>query len=576
MGRIKPIMTNTEFARRSRFEKEVEDPNGLEKILAAGFLLLLLGLRFYFASRFRIESDETQHLHVVWGWVHGFVPYRDFFDNHTPLFHLLYAPVLALLGERADIVWWMRLSVFPLWALILWLVYKLGSDLHGKRVGMWAAVLAGAHTKTFFYSLEFRADDLWTALWVSTFLLLVGGELTKRRAFWGGVLLGMTFCTSLKTVLLAGSLALSAGCYLALVWKSGRRLDTRLIAGRVGVILSGALLVPALILSYFAIRGALPSMYYCIIQHNLAPDLYSPSKRGLRRYILLLVLAVIVPLAYYLFRDREGNLRRGPILVFFTTAFYFFLLRNYWPMQTHQDYLPFVPMMMLAVSPWIMALGQRLGKVTHVGRTFTILLPVVASVFYLLHYRALADDPGHLPTRLARSLSLVLKLTEPSDYVFDKKGETVYRQRPYYFCFEEITYHRFAKGLLQDDIAEHLVRTRTPLVKRFRMPPKGRAFVDNNYLDIGYDFSVLGKLLQPLPSAGNTFEFQVIVPEKYVFLDRKGIVNGELDGVPVVGPQSMNAGPHRFTSANHSGTLGLVWARAYQRGFLPAAFANEK
>ncbi len=562
--------------RESPFVGLDRDPNWLEKILAAGFLLLLLWLRFHFASRFRIESDETQHLHVVWGWVHGFVPYRDFFDNHTPFFHLLYAPVLALLGERAEIVWWMRLSVFPLWAFILWLVYKLGSDLHGRRVGMWAAVLAGAHTKTFFYSLEFRADDLWAALWMLTFLLLVGGELIIRRAFLGGVLLGMTFCTSLKTVLLAGSLALSATCYLALIWKSGGRIKTRACVCRLCAILGGALIVPALILSYFALRGALPSMYYCIIQHNLAPGLYSPPKQGARRLVLLAVMVVIVPCAYYFFQDRDGNPRRGPLLVFFTTVFYFFLLRNYWPMQTHQDYLPFVPMLMLAVCPWIIALGQRLQHIPRLGRAFTLLLPVFASVFYLLHYRLFPNVPEHSPKNVAKSLSLVLKLTEPSDYVFDAKGETVYRQRPYYFCFENITRYRFAKGLLQDDIAEHLVRTRTPLVKRFNMPPNGRAFVDNNYLDIGDSFSVLGKLIRPLPSAGNTFEFEVTVPEKYVILDRKGIVNGELDGVPVAGPQEITTGPHRFTATNSAGTLELVWARAYQKGILPVAFANEK
>src|SRR5882762_333097 len=46
-----------------------------------------------------IGSDEPQHAHVAWAWVHGLVQYRDVFDNHTPLFHLVSAPLVALIGD---------------------------------------------------------------------------------------------------------------------------------------------------------------------------------------------------------------------------------------------------------------------------------------------------------------------------------------------------------------------------------------------------------------------------------------------------------------------------------------------
>ena len=45
---------------------------------------------------YQFDSDEPQHLHVIWGWVHGFVQYRDLFDNHMPLFQIVLAPVVAL------------------------------------------------------------------------------------------------------------------------------------------------------------------------------------------------------------------------------------------------------------------------------------------------------------------------------------------------------------------------------------------------------------------------------------------------------------------------------------------------
>jgi hypothetical protein len=47
---------------------------------------------------YRFNSDEPQHLHVIWAWTHGMVQYRDVFDNHMPLFQIMCAPILGMLG----------------------------------------------------------------------------------------------------------------------------------------------------------------------------------------------------------------------------------------------------------------------------------------------------------------------------------------------------------------------------------------------------------------------------------------------------------------------------------------------
>src|SRR4029453_6168695 len=58
---------------------------------------------------FRANPGEPQHLPVVWAWTQGLLPYRDVFDNHMPLFHVLSIPAFLALGERPDAVLWMRL-----------------------------------------------------------------------------------------------------------------------------------------------------------------------------------------------------------------------------------------------------------------------------------------------------------------------------------------------------------------------------------------------------------------------------------------------------------------------------------
>ena len=162
-------------------------------------LVVLLALRIWMALTLRVNSDETQHLHIVWCWTQGLLPYRDVFDNHAPLFHILYAPLLAAFGERADIVPLMRLAVIPWFALTLWLTWRLGTVLFNRHIG-WIAVVITALQPTFFTrSVEFRPDDAWAAAWMATLLVAVSGPPTPQRALRCGLLAGLALAFSIKS-----------------------------------------------------------------------------------------------------------------------------------------------------------------------------------------------------------------------------------------------------------------------------------------------------------------------------------------------------------------------------------------
>ena len=92
----------------------------LEFVLAAVLFTLLVALSIANVLHRNFNSDEPQHAHVIWGWTHGLVQYRDLFDNHMPLFHLLFAPLFALIGERATILFWMRFLLLPAYFVAAW------------------------------------------------------------------------------------------------------------------------------------------------------------------------------------------------------------------------------------------------------------------------------------------------------------------------------------------------------------------------------------------------------------------------------------------------------------------------
>src|SRR5262245_8434288 len=98
-------------------------------IVLAAATVVLRAIVFY---RYRFDSDEPQHLHVTWGWSAGLLQYRDFFDNHAPLFHMMTAPILTLVGERPDVLLYMRGPMLVLFAIVVWTTYVLGTRLYSK------------------------------------------------------------------------------------------------------------------------------------------------------------------------------------------------------------------------------------------------------------------------------------------------------------------------------------------------------------------------------------------------------------------------------------------------------------
>ena len=63
---------------------------------------------------------------MAWGWATGLLPYRDFFDNHAPFFHIATAPILRAVGEREDVLLFMRAPMLVLFAVMIWATWVLG------------------------------------------------------------------------------------------------------------------------------------------------------------------------------------------------------------------------------------------------------------------------------------------------------------------------------------------------------------------------------------------------------------------------------------------------------------------
>ena len=503
----------------------------------AAATLVLRALAFF---RYRFDADEQQHLHVAWGWTAGMVQYRDYFDNHAPLFHLLTAPLLALCGERPTVLLWMRLPMLVLFAGVVWGTYVLARRLYDERVAAWAAVLLALFPPFFLKSLEFRTDNLWTAIWIAVLVVLIGGELTRRRTFCVGLLLGCAMGTSLKTTLLLLTL-LIAGVITEVLVNRRRRFAVVLPA------LAGLVIVPLALALFFAASHAWDALVYCTLTFN---ENLALTRRNLwiARAIFPFTFAALLWVSW---RERASS---APWRYFFAVAMgvYTVTLAGFWILISPRDFLPLMPLAAIFAA-------AALTRVANPVRALAIV--AVACVASLWYY---ADHFENKTAWHTTMMDQALRLSHPGEMVMDLKGETIFRERPFYYAFETITRAQIAKGILRDTVPEDVIRTRTYVAQADgpMWPPRARAFLSENFVNLGR----LRTAGQWLADDGS---FTITSPGRDVVLSEAGIARGALDGSPQLGARDLAAGTHRFARTNHGESLCVIWAPAFERGHSP-------
>ena len=460
--------------------------------------LLLRAIAFF---NYRFDSDEQQHLHVAWGWTAGLVQYRDVFDNHLPLFHLLTAPFVALLGERADILLWMRIPMLALFALVIWATYTIADD---ARVGAWAVVLLSLFPPFFLKSLEFRNDNLWTALW----MLAIVGVMRRWRPFVIGLLLGGAFAASIKTVVLLIAFVIAV--------RKQKWLE----------MLAGFAVVPAILAIYFASVGALDELLYCNVAFNAY---FAQTRKGL--WILQLLFPLLVGATILLAR----RFRLGFFAVII--AVYAITLPPLGVPISPRDFLPLMPLAAILTARTITRL-----------RTYAIIATVfIAALFYY------ADRFERNTDWHTTMMNQALRLSRPGERIMDVKGETIFRHRPFYYVFENLTRAQMSRGIIRDTVAEDVIRTRTHVAQADgpMWPPRARAFLSENFLDMGR-LRASGQWLR------DDGTFTIAVPGEYMIVTERGIVSPA---------REYAAGTYRFPVRNEQ--TAVVWAPAIRRGHSP-------
>lgn len=227
-------------------------------------------LEFYRASRWIAE---------------GLVPFRDFWEHHTPLAWFVYAPFTRLTDSPgANAILAMRWVQVPVWIAVFWLanLWMRGAGL--SRFARWSAIaLAVSSSLLMTSAVEFRLDPLACAFYMAGLVLWQRG--TPRALFGAGAMFCLTGLTNMR---LGPLLVLTV---LLLCVTRERKWGVNL---RAAWIAAGGLAALALALLYFVGTDSLTVLYERVITDNYVGDKYGEEFQGAFLHRLLVPFGIRV------------------------------------------------------------------------------------------------------------------------------------------------------------------------------------------------------------------------------------------------------------------------------------------
>lgn len=500
------------------------------------------------------ENDELQHLHVVWSWTRGLTQYKDIFDNHTPLYHLVTAGLVSLLGLKAspDFVTQARLLSLPVFAATLAVAYRLLKNAFSlePEEALTAACLLGLTSP--FLAFGARPEPLWIFFFFSSLLVLSREKLGLKEGFYAGLINGAGAMVSMKTLVLllpAQLLALVASGLL----RKERRVGYKFLSG----LAAGLPAVPLLVAAYFNSRDAFKELVYYTISYNTSGAPFHLSATAAVKAALY-ASAVFFALKYL--SRRAGR----EALFYAASGLLLGLLFLLYPIMESQTVLPLRLLLYGAAAALLVKYG---GRALPAGRRTAGLLAFFAAVlaFQLWNTKALTDVNAGKKAYIGR----ILQLAGPGDgdYVMDAKGESIFGRRPFYYGLELLAQRRMAAGQLSDTIPAAMKRTATKLLLLWypgRFTPADMEFFQANYVPLPPPYCELwaaGKTVTPGP-AGRPAFFDLEIPADYAAACSGGGAFS-IDGKPYHGkPVRLDSGRHAAAAGKGCGRIDLIWAKA--------------
>jgi len=448
------------------------------------------------------NPDELECIHWAWCVSKGMVPYRDYFDHHTPWFHYFLSSFFRFYDvERVPVeaVAFLFLARTLTWVFagaVLAATFFLGRAFRDARTGLVAALLLSNAAFFFSKSLEVRADVPAAALVVAAVHLALAGHRRAAGAARGSALclFASGLALGVATMLTQKVLFVGPGFALTALWLL---LDPRLPSSRakrfalVALQTLGFLVPLGATLAYFASKNA----FRHFIEANFLVNARWPGldagpflKELVSQdpaYVLLGTLGLLYMTAKAF---RASELPRMEPLVALPMISLIVTLPFHTGMS-YQHFLLILPLFSLYAASCLVDLATRYKPAPDALLLIAVLLLSIAP---LSRFRA-AFDRGNWGT--LQGIAYVLRNTSPRETTFDGfTGLGLFRPQAFYHHFQHP--HAFALQSKEEhqEMLEALESGRA-LPKmifwshylREAVTPEIAAFLERNYVESGLE-----------------------------------------------------------------------------------------
>lgn len=400
---------------------------------------LVLGVFALFLCFYRAwDADEFEHLQFTWLLSQGRTPYRDFFEHHTPAFHLLTAPYFDMIRDAGPGV--MLIAPFGLrvlctlfTALTACVVFAMTRRAAGSGTAVMAVALFLSCSFVLEKGIEVRPDALAALLLVVSAYAIARGmcdaPTPEERLAWAvvtGLAAGGSLMASQKGIFAA------LGLFAALVVLGLRRHGRGFTLAFAGVAVAATVAAILPVLWLFASRGALGEFF----QHNVVLIILWPRDfaaegwrwlaLALAKDTLFMALAALgfVLLARRLGRRPQTGLGTIVVLTVAASAIGFVVL----PIAQRQ-YLfmtaPFGAMAAAVAAGWLAERWSRAARPWLVAA-----LPALVMGYFVFHAGLQLRHPDR--STIAK-LDHVLHHTTAADTVLTGWSAGVAFRRPAFF-----------------------------------------------------------------------------------------------------------------------------------------------
>jgi len=317
------------------------------RVVILVFILIAFFLRIPLLQVRYFDPDEFQHLHGALQIYHGEIPYRDYFDHHTPFLHFILSWLYPIVGEDIQILFVARSLMLVFTAIILYLTFILARQLYGIDAGLFAALFLSFVLIFLEKTLEVRPDLGAVIFWLASMIFMIKG--IKNTSWKWHLFSGLSMGTALMFT--QKSMFGLPGIFIALVYPF---IDRRVgISWRPYIKLTLAFLVgiaiPVLFTCiFFFAHGALWQFINCnFIMNSHWKVRFSPIgyiKQIIQQNPFFPVIGLAGLLINIVWMHRREEIAKGifiPVFCTISVLVGLFIL----PVPYRQYYLLFIPLL---------------------------------------------------------------------------------------------------------------------------------------------------------------------------------------------------------------------------------------